>query len=194
MSMPETTPGITPVPRLFTYHIFGTPPEHREYLRDETAFRLTVSGLVEREQQLSVRQLREDFEPVRVEMILQCMTNIHWGRISIIGARLLDVLEASGIRSEARKIALHAADGFASDLRLDEVRDDPDAFLLAYAMNDEPLSLDHGFPVRVAADGRYGYKWPKWLCEVELVDHDFKGHYEGHRGWSDVGTRGLPVT
>jgi len=74
------------------------------------------------------------------------------------------------------------------------VRESPDSFLLAYAMNEEPLGLEHGFPVRMASDGKYGYKWPKWLCAVELVDHDFKGHYEGRRGWSDVGTRGRPVT
>jgi DMSO/TMAO reductase YedYZ molybdopterin-dependent catalytic subunit len=60
-------------------------------------------------------------------------------------------------------------------------------------MNDAPLPLDHGFPVRLASDGKYGYKWPKWLVRVEAVDHDFKGHYEGKRRWSDKGTRGEPV-
>ena len=60
-------------------------------------------------------------------------------------------------------------------------------------MNGEPLPADHGFPVRATADGRYGYKWCKWLSAVELVDYDFKGHYEGRRRWSDAGIRGQPV-
>ena len=51
----------------------------------------------------------------------------------------------------------------------------------------------HGFPIRLAADGEYGYKWCKWLTEIEVVDHDFKGHYEGKRVWSDAATRGQPM-
>jgi hypothetical protein len=46
----------------------------------------------------------------------------------------------------------------------------------------------------MTADERYGYKWPKWLIEICLVDYDYKGHYEGRRGWSDKGVRGQPVT
>lgn len=53
------------------------------------------------------------------------------------------------------------------------------------------LPLDHGFPLRLTADGKYGFNWCKWLTEVE---YDYKGHYEGKRGWSDAGTRGQPVT
>jgi len=62
-------------------------------------------------------------------------------------------------------------------------------------MNDagEPLTGDHGFPVRITADGKYGYKWCKWLVEIELVDYDHKGHYEGKGRWSDQATRGNPV-
>lgn len=56
------------------------------------------------------------------------------------------------------------------------------------------LPPDHGFPLRLTADGKYGFKWCKWLTEVEVVDYDYKGHYEGKGGWSDAGTRGQPVT
>ena len=92
-----------------------------------------------------------------------------------------------------RPLPRQAILGRATDLWLDEVRQQPDAFLLAYAMNGEPLTPEHGYPVRLTADGKYGYKWCKWLTEIELVDHDVKGHYEGNRGWSDAATRGQPV-
>ena len=52
----------------------------------------------------------------------------------------------------------------------------------------------HGFPIRITADGRYGYKWCKWPVEIEAVDYDYKGHYEGKRRWSDKGIRGTRVT
>ena len=127
------------------------------------------------------------------DMILQCMTNVHWGRIHVTGARLLNVLEHAGIAQGAWKVGLRGAEGFTTDLRIDEIQEQPDAFLLAYAMNDEPLTPDHGFPLRIAAEGKYGDKWCKWLTEIELVDQDVKGHYEGNRGWSDKATRGEPV-
>jgi DMSO/TMAO reductase YedYZ molybdopterin-dependent catalytic subunit len=46
------------------------------------------------------------------------------------------------------------------------------------------LPDDHGFPARVIVPGIYGMKNVKWLTELELVDHDFKGYWE-KRGWSD---------
>jgi DMSO/TMAO reductase YedYZ molybdopterin-dependent catalytic subunit len=51
-------------------------------------------------------------------------------------------------------------------------------------MNGEPLSPDHGFPVRMIVPPIYGMKNVKWLERIELVDHDFKGYWQT-RGWSD---------
>jgi DMSO/TMAO reductase YedYZ molybdopterin-dependent catalytic subunit len=59
-------------------------------------------------------------------------------------------------------------------------------------MNGEPLPGEHGYPLRLASVGRYGYKWCKWITRIELTDTDFRGHYEGRRGWSDRGMRGEP--
>jgi len=193
MTSPEEDSGITPVKELFTYHIFGVPEDAREYLEDPGAYELAVGGLVDRELRFSLEQLRDDFPQVSGDMVLQCMTNIHWGRMHMAGPRLLDVLEKAGIQDKAFKIGVHAAEGFTSNLRVDEVREQPDAFLLAHSMNDQILTLEHGFPIRMTADGKYGYKWPKWVTGIELVDFDFKGHYEGKRGWSDTGKRGRPV-
>ena len=194
MSDPDAFEGVTPVDKLFTYHIFGTPRYLEVWRRDPATYRLSVGGLVERPGPVSLSDLKSNFEPVLAEMVIQCVTNVHWGRLSMRGARLLDVLESAGIREEAWKLAFHAADGYTTGLRLDEVRERPNSFLLAYEMNGEPMPPDHGFPVRLASDGKYGFKWPKWLVGIEAADYDFKGHYEGKRGWSDEGARGRPVT
>ena len=193
MSLPEDDPRITPTAELFTYHIFGTPRELGAWQADIGSYSLAVTGLVAAPVQLSLERIRKDFEPASADMVLQCMTNVHWGRIHFTGARLVDVLECAGVAEQARKVVLRGADGFDTDLRIGEIREGPDAFLLAYAMNDAPLTPDHGFPLRATADGRYGYKWCKWLTEIEVVDYDHKGHYEGKRGWSDAATRGQPV-
>ena len=47
-----------------------------------------------------------------------------------------------------------------------------------------PLPDEHGFPARVIVPGIYGMKNVKWLTELELVNHDYKGYWET-RGWSD---------
>ena len=194
MTRPEDQPGITPVGEVFTYHIFGVPAECEGCLRDPGSYSLKVTGLVGRELSLSLGELCNGFPEHSGEMILQCMTNVHWGRVQMTGPRLADVLERAGVREGAVKLAFRSADGFDSDLRIEEVTSSPDSFLLAHSMNGEPLTLEHGFPLRLASDGRYGYKWPKWLSAIELVDHDYRGHYEGRRGWSDEGMRGRPVT
>ena len=190
---PEDDRRITPLTELFSYHIFGKPGELRQWQSSDSTYRLLVKGLVESPATLTLDQLRRDFRPVTSAMVLQCTTNVHWGRIIFTGARLLDVLEGSGIAASATKVILRGAEGFTTDFWLRDLRGESDAFLLAYAMNGEPLPADHGFPVRATADGRYGYKWCKWLSVVELVDYDFKGHYEGRRRWSDAGIRGQPV-
>ena len=194
MKAPVDSPGVTPVDELFTYHIFGVPDECDRHLRDPGSYSLAVTGLVERELRLSIEDLRGSFEELSADMILQCMTNVHWGRVRFTGARLLDVLESARPAPGAGKVALRSADGYDTDLALDEMRASPDSFVLAYAMNGEPVPAEHGYPIRLASDGKYGYKWPKWLSEVEVVDSDYRGHYEGTRGWSDEGTRGKPVT
>jgi len=194
MRLPDETRETTPVDELFTYHIFGIPAQCREYRENPQAYRLFVKGLVDTPIELSLDRIRNEFEPVSTPMVLQCTTNIHWGRIDVLGARLCDVFDLVGVRDGAIKVVLRGADGFDTDLTVEEIRGQPDSFLLAYGMNGEPLTPDHGFPVRLASDGRYGYKWPKWLSEIELVDYDHKGHYELKRGWSDRGMRGTRVT
>jgi DMSO/TMAO reductase YedYZ molybdopterin-dependent catalytic subunit len=103
------------------------------------------------------------------------------------------VLEKAGMGAGAAKIAVRGGEGYETDLFIDEVRRRPEKFILAYEMNGKPLAAEHGFPLRVVADGKYAYKWCKWLTSLELVSYDFKGHYEGKRRWSDAATRGRPV-
>ena len=161
MSLPEDQPGITSIPDLFTYHIFGTPRDLDRWQADVDTYRLSITGLVQRGCEISVKQAREAYESVTGDMVIQCMTNIHWGRIRFTGARLVDVLDDIGLGEGATKLAIRGADGFATDLWLEEIREEPDAYLLAYEMNGEPIPPDHGYPLRVTADGKYGYKWCK---------------------------------
>jgi DMSO/TMAO reductase YedYZ molybdopterin-dependent catalytic subunit len=50
--------------------------------------------------------------------------------------------------------------------------------LLAYALNGQPLSRDHGFPLRVVMPGWYGVANVKWLSEIHLQENRFLGNYQ----------------
>jgi len=47
--------------------------------------------------------------------------------------------------------------------------------LLAFEMNEAPLTLDHGFPLRLIAPGFIGAKSVKWLTHIVIKDTESQG-------------------
>jgi DMSO/TMAO reductase YedYZ molybdopterin-dependent catalytic subunit len=68
---------------------------------------------------------------------------------------------------------------FERSLRLDDAR--VGDVLLAYAMNGEPLPIQHGHPLRLIVPRWYAVASVKWLTEIELIDGAFDGHYQGDK-------------
>lgn len=86
---------------------------------------------------------------------------------------------------EADRVMFYGADGFYSSVPLEIALSEHS--YIAYQMNGEPLTDEHGFPARVLLPGRYGMKQPRWLTKIEIVKSPFlKGHWEA-RGFSDRG-------
>jgi len=53
--------------------------------------------------------------------------------------------------------------------------------------NDVTLPAANGFPVRVVATGKYGYKWAKWVTSIELSSNtNFLGYWESN-GYNNDG-------
>jgi DMSO/TMAO reductase YedYZ molybdopterin-dependent catalytic subunit len=65
---------------------------------------------------------------------------------------------------------------FERSLSLDDARDSQ--ALLAYAMNGDELTFEHGFPLRLIVPGWYAVAAVKWLTDVEVIDHAFDGHFQ----------------
>jgi DMSO/TMAO reductase YedYZ molybdopterin-dependent catalytic subunit len=97
------------------------------------------------------------------------------------GLRFADLLH--GIRPEATHVKFSASDGYQTAVPLEYVMH-PDT-ILAYEMNSEPLSAEHGYPLRMLIPGVYGQKMPKWITNIEFIDYPFQGYWESH-GWSDA--------
>jgi DMSO/TMAO reductase YedYZ molybdopterin-dependent catalytic subunit len=103
------------------------------------------------------------------------------------GVPLAEVLDRAGVRAQVREVLFRGADGgaladhsgpnrFERSLQIDTARH-PD-LLLAYAMNGEPLPIQHGYPVRLIVPGWYAVASVKWLAEIEIMDQPFSGHYQ----------------
>ena len=103
------------------------------------------------------------------------------------GVLLKDLLEEAGPSKDADAIQSMSKDGFTAGTPLSTLLDDRQA-MLAFAMNGQPLPVEHGFPVRIVVPGLYGYvSATKWLVDIEVTRFDQFEAYWTPRGWSELG-------
>jgi len=97
------------------------------------------------------------------------------------GVKLNDLFDLVKVKPEATRVVFYAADDYSSSLKIQDITDE---FILAYEVNDEVLPIKHGYPIRLVAPNKWGYKWVKWIIKIELIDEEHKGYWES-RGWND---------
>jgi DMSO/TMAO reductase YedYZ molybdopterin-dependent catalytic subunit len=154
-------------------------------------YRLEVGGLVLRPGALSLAELKA--LPSRTQITRHdCVEG--WSAIAKWkGAKLSALLEAVGLKPEARYVVFYCADPMAedgTDLYYESI-DLEDAFhpqtILAYEMNDAALPVPNGAPVRLRVERQLGYKHAKYVMRIELVASFDK--IAGGKGgyWEDQG-------
>jgi DMSO/TMAO reductase YedYZ molybdopterin-dependent catalytic subunit len=162
--------------------------EYRRLLSGGFAdWRLTVDGLVRTPLSLSLDQLRQ--LPARTQITRHdCVEG--WSAIGKwTGAPLGPLLAAAGLSEETRYIVFHCMDRYG-ELPYYESIDLIDAFhpqtILAYALNDRPLPVTNGAPLRVRVERQLGYKHAKYIHRIEARS-SLDGLYGGKGGfWEDV--------
>jgi hydroxyacylglutathione hydrolase len=171
-------------------------------LLDHGTWRLHIDGLVDRPQALTLRDLHNMSSQTHV-ITLECAGNgrtgfnsaskgVAWalGAVSTAewtGVSLAEVLDRAGMHPTARQVIFRGADsgevpGRAGTIRYERSLTLDEAIapqvLLAFAMNGEPLPVEHGYPVRLVVPGWYGMAAVKWLTEICVTDQAFTGHYQ----------------
>jgi DMSO/TMAO reductase YedYZ molybdopterin-dependent catalytic subunit len=152
------------------------------------SYTLQVTGLVDKPLALTYDQVlaHESFEKV---VTLHCVEG--WdATILWEGVRIDDLLREALARDSAVIAIFHAADGYTSSLPVQYLKDK--SILLAYKMNGVTLPAERGFPFVVVAEAKWGYKWVKWVTEIELSnDPTYKGYWESF-GYSNNGDLDQP--
>ena len=184
--VPGTRSEYTPVADHYRVDIDLSPPQI-----DGASWRLRIGGLVAHEMTLTLDQLRTAYASRDQFITLECISNPVGG--PLIGTTLWsgpsfrDVLADAQPLPRARYAHLLAQDGYDEAVDLGKIQSDP-RVLLAYAWNGEPLTPEHGFPLRVYVPDVYGMKQPKWITDIVLVP-DFIPGYWVKRGWDATAQR-----
>lgn len=184
---PEFTPAqMSPIFRV-NGNTTGATPEWQSHLADNFArWALRVDGLVLRPLDLPLAALKA--RPQRAQITRHdCVEG--WSAIGKWqGPQLGPILNTAGLLPAARYIVFHCADRFGEAPYYESI-DLIDAFhpqtILAWAMNDAPLTVGHGAPLRLRVERQLGYKQAKFVTRIE-ARASLAGLYGGKGGyWED---------
>lgn len=147
---------------------------------DPAAYRLTVSGLVDRPLTLTWPQVAALPGEEQVSDF-HCVTGWSVGGVHWEGVRAQALVDLVRPRPEARFVSfLSLEEPYADQLTLEQFTL-PDV-MLARHMDGKPLSRDHGAPLRLVIPRMYGYKGVKWVRAVRFDDRPGLGYWE-QRGY-----------
>ena len=150
---------------------------------DLATWDLTVSGEVERPLTLTWEQLR-GLPSLELTVDIHCVTR--WSRFDTTfkGVHWSELAKLVSPKPSARYVVTHAEQGFTANVPIAAI--EADDALIAYEADGEPLSPDHGWPVRLVVPSRYFWKSAKWLRGLELLDHDEPGFWERYGYHNDA--------
>ena len=199
-SLAELIGGVVmPTEHFYIRNHFTTP------VLDPELYELAVTGMVQRPLRFSLRDLH-NMPSQSLVATLECAGN---GRVNFdppvageqwrfgaastaewTGVPLVEILDRAGLAAGAHDVVFRGADaglveGATAPVRFERALSVDDArasgALVAYAMNGEPLPLQHGRPVRLIVPGWYSVASVKWLTEIAVIDHPFDAFFQTQR-------------
>jgi len=144
---------------------------------DPRTWRFRCFGLVEREVSWTWAEVQA-LPRAEITCDIHCVTR--WSRLDnrFGGVPVRDVVARAGPRPEATHVLVHADPDYTTNLPLDALLED-DA-LLALTHDGQPLTPDHGGPLRLVVPRLYFWKSAKWVRGLELLDVNAPGFWEQH--------------
>ena len=134
---------------------------------DIDTFKLNVTGLVDSSFSLNWIELQEWPSAYTDTLIMYCVEGWEvWGNWK--GILIKDLIEKASVQSDGEYILFESVEGYKSILPIAYV--DKYEAMLAYEVNDAPLQKHDGFPLRLIAFGKFGYRWSKWVNKLEIMN------------------------
>ncbi len=151
---------------------------------NESSYRLKISGMVENPEEYRYMEVLDGFQSYEKVVTLNCVegwsVNILWE-----GVLVRDIISRAEPKENATVVIFHAQDGYTTSFPIEYFNDKD--IIMAYKMNNVTLPAERGYPFQIVAESKWGYKWIKWITEIELSDDEnYQGYWE-RRGYSDTG-------
>ncbi len=150
---------------------------------DLATWDLRIFGDVENEIVLSYDELQA-LPQIEITADIHCVTR--WSRFdaSFRGVHWRELARLARPRPSARFVLAHAEHDFTANVPLEALEDDQ--ALVAWEADAEPLTADHGWPLRLVVPSRYFWKSAKWLRGIELLAADQPGFWERYGYHNDA--------
>ena len=154
---------------------------------DMTNYTLEISGLVMQERSLTYEEVLA-MPAVEKLITLHCVEG--WDATVLWkGASLGEIIDLAGVDGNADTVVFHCVDGYTTSMPLVDILGKK--MMLAYSDSSNNITLPPslGFPFIVVAEDKLGYKWARWVNEIELSsDSEYKGYWEerGYENDADV--------
>jgi len=150
---------------------------------DRATWTFRVFGEVDHEVELSWDEFGALPRSSNVQDI-HCVTR--WSRFDaeFEGVHWRELAKLAGPRPSAQFVIAHAEHDFTSNVPLSFLEDEK--ALLATHADGEPLTLEHGGPMRLVIPGKYFWKSAKWLRAIELSPTDRLGFWERYGYHNDA--------
>jgi DMSO/TMAO reductase YedYZ molybdopterin-dependent catalytic subunit len=170
---------LTPISQQENNSVDGVP-----VINNET-YRLVVDGLVDNALSLSYADLLA-YPQVSKLADLYCVEGWRF-TAKWTGPTLNSIFADAKVKPEAKIAIFYSGDDYPGFTSLDLSYIQGKNIIIALKDNDITLSPYRGFPFQVVAEGKYGYKWAKWVTRIELsANTSFLGYWES-RGYSNDG-------
>jgi len=142
---------------------------------DLATWDFTVSGEVEKPLRLTWEKLTA-LPTTEITLDIHCVTR--WSRFDtqFKGVHWRDIAALASPKPSARFVVAQAEQGFTANVPLAAIEDEN--ALIAYEADGEPLTPEHGWPLRLVVPSKYFWKSAKWLRGLEVLDHDQPGFWE----------------
>ena len=149
---------------------------------DLGTYKLKITGLVDNPAEYTYDDVINNHQSYEKVVKLDCVEG--WSVVILWqGVLLKDLLAEAKVKPEAKVAIFKAWDGYTTSLPLDFIISNN--ILMAYKMNGVTLPPERGFPFELVAESKWGYKWEKWVTQIELSDDvNYRGYWE-QRGYSN---------